>query len=118
MASERNTVHEADERAALSSTAASREAGRAINDSPIAQIRTKTSNLPEEQRDKLLFELFDMLLARNKQFAELSPAAVVLAKKKGKVKEKLATVPRKRTTQSKPWPSTRQCVADHRASQA
>jgi hypothetical protein len=88
--------------------AAPGEARIAINDSPIAQIRTKTSNLPEEQQDKLLFEVFDMLLGRNKQSAELSPAPVVLAKKKCKVKGRVATVPRERTMQSKPWPSTQQ----------
>jgi hypothetical protein len=101
MASESNTVHEADERTALLRAAAFREARRSINDSPIAQIRTKTSNLPEEQRDKLLFEVFDMLLTRNK----LSPAPIVLAKGIGKVKRKVVTAPGERAMQSKPCPS-------------
>ncbi len=101
MASERNTVYEADKRAALLRATASREARKAINDSPIARIRTKTSNLPEEQQDKLLFEVFDMLLGRNKQSAELSPAPVVLTRKKCKVKEKVTVAPERRATQTK-----------------
>jgi hypothetical protein len=103
MASESKTAHEDDEQEALLRAAASRQARRAINDSPIAQIRTKTSNLPEEQRDKLLFEVFDMLLARNKQSAELSPAPIVLPKRIGKVK--VVTTPGERAMQSKPCPS-------------
>jgi len=101
MASQRNTVHETDERAAVLRAAPPRETRIAINDSPIAQIRTKTSNLPEEQQDKLLFEVFDMLLGRNKQSAELSPAPVVLTRKKCKVKEKVAGAPERRATQTK-----------------
>lgn len=101
MVSERNTAHEADERAALLRAAASREARKPINDSPIAQIRTKTSNLPEEQRDKLLFEVFDMLLARNKLSTELSPTLVVLTRKKCKVKEKVTVAAERRATQAK-----------------
>jgi hypothetical protein len=101
MALQRNTVHEADERAAVLRTAAPGEARIAINDSPIAQIRTKTSNLPEEQQDKLLFEVFDVLLGKNKQFAELSPAPVVLTKEKRKVKERVTVAPEWRATQTK-----------------
>jgi hypothetical protein len=101
MASQRNTVHEADERAAVLRAAAPRAARTAINGSPIAQIRTKTSNLPEEQQDKLLFEVFDMLLGRNKQSAELSPAPVVLTREKCKVKDKVTVAPERRATQTK-----------------
>jgi hypothetical protein len=90
MASESNIVHEADERAVL---LRARQTRRAINNSPIAQIRTKTSNLSEAQQDKLLFEVFDMLLARNKRSTELSPAPIVLVRKKCKVKEKVTGRP-------------------------
>jgi len=105
MASESNPVHEADESAAILCAAAPRKARRPVNDSLIAQVRTKTSNLPEEQQDKLLFEVFDMLLARNKRSTELSPAPIVLSKKIGTVKGKVATAPGERTTNSKPCPS-------------
>lgn len=101
MTSDSNIVHETDERAALLRAVSSRQARGPINDSPITQIRTKASNLPEEQRDKLLFEVFDMLLARNK----LSPGPIVLTKRIGKVKGKVGTAPPERAMQSKPCPS-------------
>jgi hypothetical protein len=101
MASQRNTVHEADERAALLRAAAARKARIAINDSPIAQITTKTSNLPEAQQDKLLFEVFDILLGRNKLSRDLSPATVAVTRKNCKVKEKVTGSPERRPTQTK-----------------
>jgi hypothetical protein len=101
MASERNTVHKADERAAFLHAAASREAKIAISDSSIAQIRTKTSNLPEAQQNKLLFEVFDMLLGKTKLSGDLSTTAVALIREKCKVKEKATGRPERRPTQTK-----------------
>jgi hypothetical protein len=39
---------------------------------PISLIRTKVSNLSDEEKNKLLFEVFDTLLQRHPQSDELS----------------------------------------------
>jgi hypothetical protein len=72
----------------------------------VAQIKTRTSNLPEEQQDKLLFEVFDMLLWNNKLSRDLSPTTVVLTRKKCKVKEKVTVAPERRATQTKACQNT------------
>jgi len=104
MTSEKKTAQRAAQFAS-SGAAASCKKTTAIKTPLVAHIKTRTSNLPEEQQDKLLFEVFDMLLARNKRSTELSPAPIVLAKKIGKVKEKVVTAPGERTTHSKLCPS-------------
>ena len=108
MASETNIVCQAADPADLLIASATRKATTGSSASPIARIRTKTSSLPEEQRDKLLFEVFDMLLGKDAQSTELSPVSVATTKKQCKVKGKVATVPYRLTKQSKEWPSTRQ----------
>src|SRR6266851_6203358 len=100
MTSEKKTAQRAAQFAS-SGAAASCKKTTAIKTPLVAQIKTRTSDLPEEQQDKLLFEVFDMLLGRNEQSADLSPAPVVLTRKKCKVKEKVTVAPERRATQTK-----------------
>lgn len=73
----------------------------AIKTPPVAQIKTRTSNFPEEQRDKLLFEVFDILLKNNKLSRDLPQTAVALTRKDCKVKEKVTVAAERPATQTK-----------------
>jgi hypothetical protein len=90
MTSEVNADHKAAEQARAPSVALSHRAGTASKAPPFASIRIKVSDIPDEEKDKLLFEVFDMLLGNDKQLGELSSTALASGAKQCKVKRKAA----------------------------
>ena|SRR2546425_6252493 len=97
MTSEVNADHKAAEKARAPSVALSHKSGIASKGPPFASIRIKFSDIPDEEKDKLLFEVFDMLLGNDKQPGDLSSTALALGAKKCRVKSK-ATTPFSRHT--------------------
>jgi len=87
MTSEMNSNHQGGEQARPPSALLSHNSGF-VNKAPaVARIKVKPSGIPDEEKDKLLFELFDMLLQNNKP----QPAAIALGAEKCKVKRKAKT---------------------------
>src|SRR6266404_6948541 len=54
---------------------------------PISRIRTKASSLPVEEKNKLLFEVFDMLLRNDREIAHSSHAPLASTSKNRRVKK-------------------------------
>jgi hypothetical protein len=61
--------------------------------SSIGRIRFKISDLSEEEKDKLLFEVFDMLLRDAKQSSTYPQPQVVASQEECRLKAKRNTTP-------------------------
>ncbi len=94
MASEMNADHKAAEQARPTPAALPHRSGIATKAPPLARIKIRFSGIPAEEKDKLLFELFDMLLRNNNPPRHLSPTDLVFGSKECKVKAK-ARIPLK-----------------------
>jgi len=91
-----NSNHQGGEQTRPPTALVSHKSGIANKTPALARIKVKPSGIPDEEKDKLLFELFDMLLQNNKP----PPAALALGAKKCKVKRKGKTPFSKHTHRS------------------
>ncbi len=78
----------ADELAVRDHPVLPRKRGTAKKTLPLAGIQVKFSDIPAEEKDRLLFEVFDMLLRNHESLKDLSPDHLALSVEKCKVKAK------------------------------
>jgi hypothetical protein len=85
MAREKDTIRKAAERTAQLYQPSSHKS--ALKAQSITRVRFKISELLDEEKDKLLFEVFDVLLRNNNELPA-SPTPLASGAKKGRVKNK------------------------------
>ena len=85
MTSQINSQPKVPKEQSAPSAARSRRLNRVTKSRLIARIRVKSSDIPIQEKDKLLFEVFDLLLRNRNPIEGLSPAGLASAVKKSTV---------------------------------